>query len=268
MSYVKQFVHIFCIDQNIHIAFKFSKRNMIKKSVKHFALILAAGTGTRLGSILPKQYMLIADKPMIQYSLDIFVNSNIIIHTYLIVNAHDHYIDDFFMIQSPNLNNKVTILKYGGITRNNTVLNGLHAIKNYVDDYDWILIHDAARPGLTKNLLNKLINELNNDPIGGLLSLPIADTLKYSECARAQKTISRTNIWAAQTPQMFRYIILLKALIQAQEQNYNAEITDEASAIEKLGLQPKLIQSTLQNTKVTSKDDLILLTLLLKELND
>lgn len=238
---------------------------MVTKTFQHFVLILAAGLGIRIGGKIPKQYLLLAGKPMLQHSLDIFVTNSSITHTYIVVNLHDSYIDNFLTTCS-HLKNKITILRCGSDTRYSTVLNSLQAIRDNINDNDWILVHDAARPGLDHALLNKLLFTLDGDPVGGLLALPVRDTLKSSIAQQyVQKSVPRENLWAAQTPQMFRYALLQYALIQAQKQNYISKITDDASAIEMLGLQPKLIESNLNNFKVTLANDIALASLLLKK---
>jgi 2-C-methyl-D-erythritol 4-phosphate cytidylyltransferase len=119
-----------------------------------------------------------------------------------------------------------------------------------VGDHDWILVHDAARPGLTSRLINKLIEELSNDAVGGLLALPVVDTVKRLADGKLQ-TVPRDGLWLAQTPQMFRHALLLKAL-----ENSN-DVTDEASAIEQLGLSPRLVEGHANNRKITLPEDLI-----------
>jgi 2-C-methyl-D-erythritol 4-phosphate cytidylyltransferase len=143
----------------------------------------------------------------------------------------------------------------GGESRSETVLNTLQAIATQVNDNDWILVHDAARPGLTNQLLDKLLNTLESDEVGGLLAMPLADTLKQADnFSRVQKTIPRADLWQAQTPQMFRYGLLKQAL-----SNFKGMPTDEAEAIEALGSQPKLVQGELRNLKITYSQDLALL---------
>jgi 2-C-methyl-D-erythritol 4-phosphate cytidylyltransferase len=137
----------------------------------------------------------------------------------------------------------------------------LHAIREQVTDEDWILVHDAARPGLTITLIDDLIHNLQDDEVGGLLAMPVVDTLKRSGSGgRVDETVARDRLWAAQTPQMFRYGLLRRALEQA------TTVTDEASAIEALGLQPKLVEGNARNFKVTLPHDVALAELYLKGL--
>lgn len=226
-------------------------------SPRHFALIPAAGVGARMGSELPKQYMPVAGKPMLQHVLDIFVDATSIAHTFVVVSADDGYIDA--ICGAANSHPNLTVLRVGGLTRHESVLNGLHAIRDMVEDDDRILVHDAARPGLDRDLMEKLIRVLQDDEVGGLLALPVVDTLKRADGDdRVDATVSREKLWAAQTPQMFAYALLRRALEQSEN------VSDEAGAIEALGLKPKLVEGSPRNFKVTLAQDIALAELFLK----
>lgn len=228
------------------------------RPARHFALIPAAGVGARLGGAIPKQYMPLAGKPMLQYALDTFAGNASVAHTFVVVSAADGYIDDFLAAQ-PQLAGKLTVVRHGGETRQESVRNGLLAIRAQVGDDDWILVHDAARPGLNDALLDKLIAALHDDDVGGLLALPIVDTLKRGKASRVQETVPRNDLWAAQTPQMFRYAMLRRALETTDD------VTDESSAIEALGLQPRLVEGSSRNFKVTLPQDVLLAEMYLRE---
>lgn len=225
----------------------------------YFALIPAAGIGSRMASGQPKQYMQLAGKPMLRHVLDTFAASPVINHTFVVVSAADGYVGD--MIDgAPHLAARVTVLYNGGATRRDSVLNGLHAIREQVGAEDWVLVHDAARPGLTPALIDTLIGALRADSTGGLLAMPLVDTLKRSGTdVRVDTTVPRDGLWTAQTPQMFRYALLRQAL-----ENTGA-CTDEASAVEALGLRPKLVEGSMRNFKVTLPQDLVLAEIFLKE---
>jgi 2-C-methyl-D-erythritol 4-phosphate cytidylyltransferase len=217
------------------------------------ALIPAAGVGARMGSKIPKQYAQIAGKPMLQHVIDTFGSAVQIDHIYVVVSADDDY------ISALSLPERCTLLRCGGDTRQASVTEGLRAIAGNVDPDDWVLVHDAARPGLTVELIDKLISFVKDDEVGGLLALPVVDTIKRSNGhGRADQTVARDMLWAAQTPQMFRHQRLLMALQSA------SEITDEASAIEALGLYPKLVEGSARNFKVTQPEDLLVAELHLK----
>jgi len=227
-------------------------------SPRYFALIPAAGVGARMNVGYPKQYLPLAGKPMLAHVLETFVASASIDHTYVVVSAEDAYIADL-LSGVPHLLDRISILYNGGATRHQSVLNGLRAMSESVDESDWILVHDAARPGLTEMLIERLIAELRDDPVGGLLALPVVDTLKRANPSRhVLTTVPREALWGAQTPQMFRYSLLRKALEQA------SEVTDEASAIEALGLHPRLVEGNPRNLKVTLPHDIALAELYLK----
>jgi len=217
------------------------------------ALIPAAGVGARMGGKMPKQYAQIAGKPMLQHVLDTFSSVSLIEHLYVVVSAEDAYIDDLALPE------RCTVLRCGGETRQASVTNGLLAIADRISADDWVLVHDAARPGLTVELIDKLIAFVKDDEVGGLLALPVVDTIKRSNGhGRADQTVARDLLWAAQTPQMFRHQTLLQALQNAKD------ITDEASAIEALGLHPKLVEGSARNFKVTLPEDFLLAELHLK----
>lgn len=227
---------------------------------RHFALIPAAGVGARMGSSAPKQYVSIAGKPMLQHVLDTFAASKIITHTYVVVSAEDRNIREM-MAGAPHLAERVTIIYNGGATRHVSVLKGLRVLSDHADADDWVMVHDAARPGLTTELIERLADALRDDPVGGLLALPVVDTLKRSGSdRRVQATVPRSGLWAAQTPQMFRYRLLRRAMEQVDD------VTDESSAIEALGVQPKLVEGSPRNFKITLPQDVLLAELYLKGL--
>jgi 2-C-methyl-D-erythritol 4-phosphate cytidylyltransferase len=223
---------------------------------KFHALIPAAGTGARMGVEMPKQYLKLNGKPLIQHVIHTFEQSPHIHSVHVILSGNDVHWSKSDIV----LGKKTKVHVCGGATRAETVLNGLNAIAA-VDDTDWVLVHDAARPGLDQEMLHSLIENLRDDEIGGLLALPLADTLKLADVAqRAQKTIPREQLWQAQTPQMFRLITLRDALTK-----FHGVPTDEAQAIEAIGLQPKLVRGAFKNLKVTYPEDLTVLSALITE---
>jgi 2-C-methyl-D-erythritol 4-phosphate cytidylyltransferase len=234
---------------------------------RYFALIPAAGVGARMGAAFPKQYARLAGKAMLRHVLDTFATHEAITHTFAVVSGDDGYIDDAVRDDPPHagaaLAGRVTIVRDGGDTRRQSVLNGLLAMRPQVADDEWVLVHDAARPGLSAALLDRLIAGVRDDAVGGLLALPVVDTLKRSDIdQRACATVPRAGLWSAQTPQMFRYGLLKQALDAA------TDVTDEAGAIEAMGLAPKLVQGSARNMKVTLPGDLALAELYLKGLHD
>jgi 2-C-methyl-D-erythritol 4-phosphate cytidylyltransferase len=200
-----------------------------------------------MGEATPKQYLPIAGKPMLQHVMDTFCAAPMINQVVVVVSADDAYIEQL------TLPARCQVLRCGGATRQQSVTNGLLALAEQLSADDWVLVHDAARPGLTVALIEKLIATVRDDAVGGLLAMPVVDTIKQSDGdGRSLRTVARDLLWAAQTPQMFRYERLLDALQRA------VNITDEASAIEALGLQPKLVEGSVRNFKVTLPEDVLL----------
>lgn len=228
---------------------------------KFFALIPAAGTGSRIGEELPKQYLALAGKPMIYHAIRILSREPLISQLCVVLSPEDSHWSQYDWSE---FSERLIVLNCGGASRAESVLNGLNSMQRLlsINNNDWILVHDAARPCLTSKLLSNLIKELTVDEIGGLLAIPVADTLKRSDAdARVAHTESRENLWQAQTPQMFRYHILSNAL-----KNTNiACITDDANAVEALGFHPKLILGNTNNFKVTYPQDLALAELILQK---
>ena len=228
---------------------------------RHFALIPAAGIGARIGTEVPKQYLPLAGKPMLRHVLDTFRSSPLVAHTFVVVSPDDGHIDAVVADVAHEGRGGVTVLRVGGATRHQSVQNGLEAIRASARDDDRVLVHDAARPGLTPALIEKLIRTLQGDETGGLLALPVVDTLKRADGdGRVAATVPREALWSAQTPQMFGYALLRRALAQADS------VTDEASAVEALGLRPKLVEGSPRNFKITMAQDLALAELFIKGL--
>ena len=219
------------------------------------ALVPAAGFGARMGNELPKQYLDLAGRPMIWHALSTLCASPNIKTVFVVLAPDDEY---FARYDWSHCAGKLEPLYCGGATRAESVANGLLASELEPDD--WVLVHDVARPCLSVHLLSRMIAELRDDPVGGILAVPVADTLKRGDSQqRIAHTEPREGLWQAQTPQMFRTGLLAQALQQCKT------VTDEASAIEALGLQPKLVASDSSNFKVTYPQDIVLAELLLKD---
>ena len=222
--------------------------------VKFHVLIPAAGSGSRMGSDIPKQYLPLLGLPLVAHSLKVFSANPRIASVNVVLSADDADWQTLGVAAGA----KLTVHRCGGETRAATVLNGLEHMRGVADD-DWILVHDAARPGLTQSLLNRLLDELQDDAVGGLLAIPLADTLKRADASqRVDRTEPREHLWQAQTPQMFRYAMLKQALRAA-----GGAPTDEAQAIEALGHKPKLVLGDLRNLKITYARDLALVEAML-----
>jgi 2-C-methyl-D-erythritol 4-phosphate cytidylyltransferase len=223
-------------------------------------LLPTAGTGSRLGGVLPKQFQLLAGKPMLAYAIEAFIATPEIASIWVGVSPGfiDNPILSSLAIKSPT----IRFLPSGGPTRQETVRNTLAAmLKAGIPEHDWVLVHDAARPGISPSLIQKLIGVVVKTGEGGLLAMPLADTLKMADTNsaiagnphRAMRTISREHLWQAQTPQMFG----LRRLHDAIEDGIRleADLTDEASAMELAGISPLLVEGATRNFKVTHPAD-------------
>jgi 2-C-methyl-D-erythritol 4-phosphate cytidylyltransferase len=226
----------------------------------YFALVPAAGGGTRMGSDCPKQYLSLAGQPLLRHALTTLAAVPEIARVFVVLAPDDACWDTY---DWGDLSGRLMVLRCGGETRAASVTNGLRAMREQLQAGDWVLVHDAARVCLTPVHVRALIEEVGDDPVGGLLAVPLADTLKRayaptSEGVRVAATLPRELLWQAQTPQMFRYGLLTEAL------EYAPAVTDEASAVEALGLHPRLVAADSTNFKVTFPLDLQLAGLILQ----
>ncbi len=217
-----------------------------------YALIPAAGTGTRLGAGQPKQYLPLAGKPMLWHAIASVCAPPV--QSVFVVLAPDDR--EFARFDWSAFAGRLEPLYCGGESRRDSVYNGLVAAMAAADADDWMLVHDAARPCLPKRDLESLIRETRDDQIGGILALPAADTVKKAAkdeagALRVARTEDRSQLWLAQTPQMFRCGLLAQALRSAR-----SAVTDESAAVEQLGLTPRLVAGSRENIKVTFAEDL------------
>lgn len=216
--------------------------------MSYFALIPAAGGGARMGAECPKQYLPLAGQPLMGYTLSALCAVSALNKVFVVIAPDDAWWGSF---DWSALAGRIEVLRCGGLTRAESVTNGLRAMAESVAAEDWVLVHDAARACLTVAHIEKLISEVGDDPVGGLLAVPVADTLKRAQNgSRVATTVSRDGLWQAQTPQMFRLGLLRDAL------EFAPTVTDEASAVEALGLHPKLVAADAMNLKVTYPLDL------------
>jgi 2-C-methyl-D-erythritol 4-phosphate cytidylyltransferase len=217
-------------------------------TARYFGLLPAAGTAARFGAAGLKQYASIAGKPMLRHAIERLLALREIEVLFVVLAPDDA---EFRTRDWSEFGQRLAPLYCGGASRRDSVLNGLIAAASAVDPNDWILVHDAARPCVGKAELRRLIDEAGNDEVGGILAIPVVDTLKRGDDERRiVATESREGLWQAQTPQMFRHGMLLRALREVEH------VTDEASAIERLGYRPKLVEGGAKNLKVTLPSDL------------
>lgn len=209
-----------------------------------------------MGSERPKQYLALLGRPLIHHALAVLCAAPEIDKVFVVLSLDDQ---EWRKHDWSSLGAKLVPLFCGGATRADSVLGGLRALADVAVQSDWVLVHDAARPCLAPWHVDKLIHELAHDEVGGLLAVPVADTLKRADDRRhVESTVVRDRLWQAQTPQMFRYVMLRRALEGCHQ------VTDEASAIEAAGLHPRLIEGDATNLKVTYPLDLHLAEWILK----
>ena len=216
---------------------------------KVFAMVLAAGSGTRIGDAVPKQYIPIAGKPMMFHSIEALAAVSRLERLFVVLSPLDRHWAEHDWSALPD---KIEAVFCGGARRSESVLNALKFLETRIDKHDWVMVHDAARPCIMTELVEQFLDEIGDDPVGGLLAIPLADTLKSSdENQRVASTIPRLNLWRAQTPQMFRYEALRRGLEK------KPEATDESEAVESIGYNaPRLVQGESTNIKVTFAEDL------------
>src|SRR5712664_1652339 len=217
-------------------------------TARFFGLVPAAGSGARFGNAGPKQYSPLAGKPMLHHSIARLLAAPEVEIVFVVLPPADR---EFREHDWSAFGERLAPLYCGGASRRDSVLNGLVACASAVDPNDWMLVHDAARPCLGMPELRRLIDGAGGDDVGGILAVPVSDPLKRADGeGRILETEPRDGLWQAQTPQMFRHGLLLRALRDA------AHVTDEAGAVEALGYKPRLVQGSTKNLKVTFPADL------------
>lgn len=226
-------------------------------AARYFGLIPAAGKGERFGGDVPKQYQRLAGRTVLNHAVDALLVGTPLSRVYVV-----HADRDLKCAEVLGAGYRIATLSCGGPTRARTVRNALAALRGALRDEDWVLVHDAARPCLPHDAVLRLMREIDDDPVGGLLAIPVADTLKREEgsTGHVAATEPRAGLWQAQTTQMFRYGVLFEAFRSERA----LEATDESQAVEMLGKRPRLIQGSSDNIKVTYPADLAIAESLLQ----
>ncbi len=220
-----------------------------------WAAVPAAGVGRRMGAARPKQYLPLADSTVIQYAIGRLLALEKLQGLVVAVASGDVWWPELEWGDTP-LAEKIMVVE-GGKERSDSVLNCLEVLLQHGSESDWVLVHDAARPCLSGDALEKMVHELWDHPVGGVLAAPLADTIKRSDSGLdIVETIDRATLWRALTPQMFR----LGALREALQQSVANEVavTDDSQAIERLGLRPQLVHGDAGNMKITHPGDILL----------
>ncbi|ODU08545.1 MAG: 2-C-methyl-D-erythritol 4-phosphate cytidylyltransferase [Rubrivivax sp. SCN 71-131] len=223
-----------------------------RSGVRCWALVPCAGVGERAGTALPKQYAMLQGQPLVRHTLRALRGLPQLGGTLIVLSPRDAHFEA--LVPADEFDPR-WLVRLGGATRAASVAAGLTALRERgAEDRDWVLVHDAARCLLRPQWIQRLIDAVADDDVGGLLALPLADTVKREDgAARVQATVPRERLWLAQTPQMFRLGLLQQALAQA-----GTAVTDEAGAIEALGHRPRLVPGEWENLKVTWPADFAL----------
>jgi 2-C-methyl-D-erythritol 4-phosphate cytidylyltransferase len=233
--------------------------SILSASANYWAIVPAAGTGSRMGAAVPKQYAMLGSKKIIEHTLERLLETPSLVGIVVAVSKQDAEWQSLAISRHP-LVHRVE----GGAERAHSVLNALAYLHNKVQANDWVLVHDAARPCVTLTNIKSLCTSLRDDPVGGILAVPVSDTLKQVDSQKSiVNTIDRRFLWQAQTPQLFRYQLLLDCLKKSIERN--EYITDEASAVESCGYSPKVVEGRSDNIKITRPDDLSLAEFILQQ---
>jgi 2-C-methyl-D-erythritol 4-phosphate cytidylyltransferase len=221
--------------------------------LKYWAVVPAAGSGRRMASDIPKQYLPLRGSTVLEYTLNTLFSCQLIEGVVLALSAEDGYWPEI----APRFSDNNLVCVAGGDERCHSVLNAVHHLSSFADAQDWVLVHDAARPCVHAADITGLIETLADDVCGGLLGVPVADTMKrLGADGRVAGTVDRQTLWHAQTPQMFRLGLLESALEQAIAQD--RLVTDEASAMEMAGYRPCMVRGHADNIKITMPSDLAL----------
>jgi 2-C-methyl-D-erythritol 4-phosphate cytidylyltransferase len=218
----------------------------------HWAIIPAAGVGKRMGAAVPKQYLELAGRPVIDHTVERILLHPRIDGVYVALGEDDDWWADTEFAGHPDL-----VRVNGGAERCHSVLNALQALLQRADAEDWVLVHDAARPCVRCDDITRLVDTVLDHPVGGLLGMPVHDTMKRTDdLGVITETVDRDNLWHAFTPQMFRVGRLYEALSRALAAG--VVVTDEASAMEWAGLRPLMVAGSPDNLKITRPEDLAL----------
>lgn len=222
----------------------------LNPAIKCWLIVPAAGIGARMGSNLPKQYLPLGNKTVLEHTLERLLRLQSIRSLLLVLHPNDNHWHTLAL----SLDSRIQVV-VGGDERSHSVFNALNSLEQTAAENDWVLVHDAARPCINLTNIQDLCNQVSDHPVGGILGIPVSDTLKSVDsdqqiCA----TVDRSRMWQAQTPQVFRYGILRSCLTRALQENKT--VTDESSALEAYGYSPLVVNGCSDNIKITRPEDL------------
>ncbi|GAA5315655.1 MAG: 2-C-methyl-D-erythritol 4-phosphate cytidylyltransferase [Candidatus Pelagadaptatus aseana] len=222
-----------------------------------WVVVPAAGVGARMQADKPKQYLSLLGKTILEHTLERLLSLSGLQGIVVVLGQEDQFGRELALLTDARI-----VVADGGVERCDSVLNGLAVLAGQIADDDWVLVHDAARPCVAQSDVEKLLSELQEHPVGGILGTPVSDTIKRVAQQEIEQTLDRSILWQAQTPQMFRYGLLQQSLASALSQSIT--ITDEASALESAGYHPAIVEGRRDNIKITRPEDLPVAELILK----
>ncbi|HTF95842.1 MAG TPA: 2-C-methyl-D-erythritol 4-phosphate cytidylyltransferase [Cellvibrio sp.] len=231
--------------------------DFIKQPV-YWVVVPAAGVGSRMGANCPKQYLTLLDKTVLEHTLERLLALPAINNVYLALSSADDFWPQLDCAKNPKI-----IRVNGGDERADSVLNSLLALPVEAQNEDWVLVHDAARPCVRTHEIINLMEMVSTHEVGGILGVPVSDTLKRVNDTKIEKTVDRNSLWQAQTPQLFRLGVLRDCLFRALQEG--KAITDEASALEYYGYSPLMVQGRSDNIKITRPEDLVIAAALMQQ---
>lgn len=223
--------------------------NAAPSSQKFFAVVPAAGVGRRMGGEMPKQYLSLCGRSIVEQTLNKLLCVSNLEKIIVAVSAADDHWTSLAVASHPRI-----VKVIGGRERSDSVLNGLVHLSTFANESDWVLVHDVARPCVAVNDIQRMMQHLSDHKVGGILAIPVNDTLKRVNGVAIEATVDRLQLWQAQTPQMFRLGMLRDALSRAVCDGVT--VTDEASAIERAGYYPVVVEGSNSNIKITRPEDL------------
>lgn len=224
----------------------------------YWIVVPAAGVGARMGTECPKQYLPLVGKTVVEHTLERLLTLPDIAGIYLVLGTGDTHWNDLPLAHNSRIHRVA-----GGAERCDSVLNALEQLQDKASPNDWVLVHDAARPCIHTQSILHLIEQVKNHPVGGILGVPVSDTLKQVSDSVIDSTVDRRLLWQAQTPQMFRLGLLGDCLRRGLAEG--KLITDESSALESYGYQPLMVQGRSDNIKITRPEDLVIAAMLLQQ---
>lgn len=234
----------------------------LQSSQGYWVIVPAAGVGTRMGADRPKQYLTLNHKTILEHTLERLLQLPRLNGIVVAVSPQDSYWQNLPVFAHP----QIRVIE-GGRERCDSVLNALDSLDEFMQPLDWVLVHDAARPCVDLRDVAALIEELEEHLVGGILGVPVSDTVKrLNDNYGIEETVDRRVLWLAQTPQMFRYGVLARSLRTALQQGFT--ITDEASAVESAGYVPLMVEGRRDNIKVTRPEDIAMAELILRQQHD